>query len=533
MSNLPRLEDISIHAWIQEYQIKTESGISLDFKDHPFMFDVYRDFRPKQVIMKAAQITATTCHIIKSFFVVKKLGLNTIYLLPTEDDIQKMVGSKVNPIIQQNPVLQEYTRDKDTIEQKQIGEHFIHFKGTWSEKAAIMVSSDLNIYDEVDASNQRVIEQYSTRLQHSPYKWEWYFSHPSAEGSGVDKYWQRSDQKHWFIRCSACNEWQFIQWPNSVDTTRSCFQCTKCHKELTDETRRKGKWVAKYPGREFSGYWIPLLICPWVSAKEIIGYFNNKSEEYFYNKVLGLPYVGTDNKLTKVNLMKNLTTEIITSEVTERVILGVDTGLKLDYVIWGEKGLFFNGEAEKYDELDALMKRWKKMIAFVDIGGDLIGSRDFQNRWRGRVFLVNLGGAKANSDEPVWNEDENIVGIDRNKYIQLVVSEFSKGRISLQGTENDWYDYWLDWNNLTRIKELDNNTGEFKGFKWIRSGRDHKALATVIARVGWTRFGGSMKIVNTDTIKIPQSYALNPTETVEFNPKTFFKYEDTDDWRRV
>ena len=37
-----------------------------------------------------------------------------------------------------------------------------------------MVSSDLNIYDEVDSSKQDVIEQYSTRLQHSPHKWEWY-----------------------------------------------------------------------------------------------------------------------------------------------------------------------------------------------------------------------------------------------------------------------------------------------------------------------------------------------------------------------
>src|SRR5258708_36852785 len=98
--------------------------------------------------------------------------------------------------------------------------------------------------------------------------------------------------------------------------------------------------------------------------------------------------------------MKNLTTEIITSEVTERVILGVDTGLKLDYVIWGEKGLFFNGEAEKYDELDALMKRWKKMIAFVDIGGDLIGSRGFFKPWRGRGFFFNFGGGKTNTYWP-------------------------------------------------------------------------------------------------------------------------------------
>ena len=50
---------------------------------------------------------------------------------------------------------------------------------------------------------------------------------------------------------------------------------------------------------EYSGYWIPLLLAPWITAKEILDYKADKTEEYFYNKVLGLPYIGGGNKLSK------------------------------------------------------------------------------------------------------------------------------------------------------------------------------------------------------------------------------------------
>ena len=314
-----KLEEISIHAFIQDHQIKTETGVLVDFKNHLFLFDPYRDLSPKLVVLKAAQIGFTTLEILKSFWVAKNLGLDIIYTLPTESDRNEFAGGKVNRIIAQNPVLQQWTKDKDSVEQKSVGNNLIYYRGTFTQKAAIMVSSDLNIYDEVDSSKQDVIEQYSTRLQHSPHKWEWYFSHPSAEGTGVDRYWGRSDQKHWFITCTGCEKEQYLSWPESIDQTRKVYQCKACKKEITNEERCKGRWVRKYKDREFSGYWIPLLICPWVSAEEILSYYHNKSEEYFYNKVLGLPYVGGGNKLTKTHLLQNLTPENLYPEKNERV----------------------------------------------------------------------------------------------------------------------------------------------------------------------------------------------------------------------
>lgn len=506
------LSQLSIHAWLQEHGIRTDMGVPLDFKEHGYMFDIYRDFSPKQAIMKAAQITMSTCATLKSFWTAKNRGFDIIYTLPTETDRNTFVAGKVNRMIAQNPILQEWTKDKDSVEQKQIGNNFIHYRGTWTQRAAIMVSSDLNIYDEVDASKQDVIEQYSTRLQHSKHRWEWYFSHPSASGFGIDRYWQQSDQKHWLIKCSSCGKEQYLSWPESIDRERKVFQCKHCHEELKD--RRKGRWARKVGKEkaEYSGYWISLLMAPWVTAEDILRYHQEKTEEYFYNKVLGLPYIGGGNKLTWELFAKNLTNKILTSSNEEGVVIGIDTGLKLDYVIGGEYGLFFHGEAKEYAELDKLMVRWPRAIAVIDAGGDLIGSRAFQERWKGRVFLCFTGGDRKTQELVKFGQGDEYgtVVADRNRMIQLVVDEFREGRIPTQGNESDWHDYWLDWNNLTRIRVEDPITLAPKPPKWVRSGRDHRALATVYWRVGMMRFGwGGAQILGYE----------NPLEGIPVGPE--------------
>jgi hypothetical protein len=528
------LDDISIHSWIQSNQIKTESGQPLSFKEHLFLFQPYTDLSPKQVVLKAAQVGLSTLEILKSFWVAKNIGLDIIYTLPTDSDVQIFAGGKINRLIAQNPVLQGWVKDKDRVEQKSVGDNLIYYRGTWTQKAAISHSSDLNIYDEVDSSKQDVIDHYSTRLQHSPYKWEWYFSHPSAEGTGVDRFWGRSDQKHWFNTCHGCGREQFLSWPDSIDPVRKVFQCKHCKKELTQEERRKGRWVARFKNREFSGYWIPLLICPWVSAAEILDYHKNKSEEYFWNKVLGLPYVGGGNKLTKAHLMANLTPENIYPEENDRVVIGLDTGTQLYYVIGGRQGIFSYGTAKDYDEIEAMLKRWPRAIVICDQGGDLIGSRKLREKFPGRVFLCTFR-ANDDSDNPKWGDknEAGTVQAGRNKFIQIVVDEFIDKRIPLMGDEDDWYDYWVHWNNLTRIKEIDDKTGLLKRKIWIKSGQSDFSFSTVYWRIGMTRFGGEGKVIGAGPINpSPNSYEIEPDGTIQADwLKKIQEQETTNDWR--
>jgi len=542
-----KLENYSIINWIIKNKIKTEDGSLYEFRNYMFMYDVLRDMaglKKDLVCFKAAQIGFSTAAILSTMWIAKNRRIDEIYTLPTNADVEQFAGGKINRMIAQNPVLQEWVKEKDTVQQKEVGDNIIYYRGTFSQKAAMMVSSDLNCYDEEDASKPDVIEQYATRLQASSLKREWHFSHPSTEGTGVAKHWGKSDQKHWFIKCSHCEKEQFLDWPASFDINKELYICKHCKGEIYDDDRRRGRWVVKFKDREMSGYWIPLFICPWVTAAEIIKYYNNKTAEYFTNKVLGLPYVGGGNKLTKNLLMQNLTEEVLTPAQSERVVIGIDTGNDVHYVVGGESGLFFydyfskgelNSSLDKYEEIIKLMERWPRAIIVIDQGGDLLGSRALRAKYPGRVFLCSFGSDR-NSDELFrWGKNEEIGAViaDRNRTISLVVEEFTDKRIPIQGTENDWHDYWLHWNNLSKIKEFDQTTGQVKRKVWVRSGADHWALATTYWRVGMGKFSGKGYVIHSDSMsKIKEVHSVNPDDTIAFD-KSIFKFKKPKkDWRK-
>ena len=530
-----------ITLWLKEYQIKNEQGVPIEFKDHLFLYDIYNDFSPLQVILKAAQIGFSTTAILKTLWACKYKGIDSIYTLPTIQDSRDFVGGKVNRIIAQNPILQEWVKDKDSVDQKSVGENLIYYRGTWTEKAAIMVSSDLNVYDEVDRSKQDVIEQYSSRLQHSKHKMEWYFSNPSVLGNGVSKYWDRSDQKHWFITCSRCNYKQYLKWPDNIDMDKEIYVCRSCHQELREEDRRVGEWVYKYKlgtqaqvdnrliQRDVSGYWISLMMAPWVTAKEIVNLYKTKSKEFFYNFVLGLPYIGEGNNVTPDIIFRNLTSEV---NDQERVVIGCDSGIKKHYVCGNSQGLFYYGVTENWDDIESLLKQWPRSIAVIDHFLDITGPRKLREKFPGRVFLCHYSADRKTMQMVRWgeNEEDGNVIVDRNRVIQMIVDEFADKQIPLQGVENDWYDYYLHWKTMFRISELD-ALGSPR-IKWESStGEDHWCHATVYWRAGMSRFGNPQgKIISTEfNGDIPLGPEIIDDKTHFILPNR----KQTNDWRIV
>jgi hypothetical protein len=179
------------YTWVLQNEIKNEVGIPISFEKRPWQKDMYNDLSPNQAELKPPQIGSTVKNTLKSLWVAKMLGRQIIYTLPTQGDVQDMVGGSFNRIIAQNPILKSWTKDHDTVEQKSVGDSMIFYRGTFTSKQAMMVPSGLNIHDEVDASDAAVVTQYETRLQaQEDGGWRWYFSHPSLAGHGVDVYWQ-------------------------------------------------------------------------------------------------------------------------------------------------------------------------------------------------------------------------------------------------------------------------------------------------------------------------------------------------------
>lgn len=514
--------------WVKKHKIKNEVGFPIEFEKRKFLYDIYNDLSPLQVWLKPPQIGATVAQTIKSFYVAKKKTRQIIYTLPTQGDVQDMVGGSINRIIAQNPILMDWVKDHDTVEQKTVGNSMIFYRGTFTAKQAMMIPSGLNIHDEVDASDPGVITQYENRLQaQEDGGWRWYFSHPSLAGHGVDIYWQQSDKKEWFIICNKCKHEQTLTWPESIDTTNSCYICKSCRRELTDGERINGSWKATSTG-DFSGYHVSQLMLWNKSAKDIIKAFNDplKDKQYFYNYVLGLPYVSSDDRIEPSVVLRNCVDQV--NEQEGRTIIGADTGHGIHYVLLNKQGLFyFDHETEitaskdPYDVIKAHLRKFPRSIAVFDQGGDLIGVRKLQAEFPGRVFLCFYRKDRKSIEMVQWGDDDEYgkVTVDRNRMMTLIVEQLrDTGRVRLNGTREEWKDFASHFGNMYRerieskeTREKDNKSLYGAEYVWKRNGADHYCHALLYAIVGLQRYGGEMAKVLDDSVwnGVPRAQIVN------------------------
>lgn len=540
------------YTWTLQNEIKNEVGMPLDFEKRPWLKDIYNDLSPNQAFLKPPQIGATVMNTLKSLWVAKNLRRQIIYTLPTQGDVQDMVGGSFNRIIAQNPILMEWVKDHDTVEQKSVGESMIFYRGTFTSKQAMMIPSGLNIHDEVDASDPNVVVQYENRLQaQADGGWRWYFSHPSLSGHGVDVYWQMSDKKEWYITCGECKHEQVLQWPDNINIKDRQYICAKCKHELSESNRINGEWRNQdgitWDGEiagdyKFSGWHVSQLMLWNKTAGQIIDAYNDplKDKQYFYNYVLGYPYVDSDDRIEPAVVLRNCVDTL--NEQKERIVIGADTGHGIHFVCMNKSGVFYyehdteiTATRTPYDRIKELLKRWPKSIAVFDQGGDLIGVRQLQTEYPGRVFLCFYNKDRKSIEPIEWGTNEEYwkVRVDRNRMMTLVVEQLrDTGRILLNGTKEEWTDFANMFGNIYREKIVskeqkgkDDRTLYGAEYVWKRNGPDHFAHALLYAMVGMQRFGGAAATVVGDNALdgLPVGKMASAPEINSFAPGAFAK----------
>ena len=341
MDDLKLAESVNPLAFIVNNNIKNENGSLIEFKDHFFLIDPYADMSPEQVVMKPSQIGWSVLGINKSLWLAKYQKANIIYTMPSRTATKDFVSPKVDPIIMQNPIYQSWMGKTDSTALKAVGERFIYFRGSWEQTAAISISAHVLVNDELDRSNQSVLETYKTRLDDAKrerpdlgFVWQW--SNPSIPGYGVDEIWQRSDQKHWFIKCPHCSNEFYLKFPYNINFQTEQYICTRCQGVISDDDRRRGRWVKKFTGRDVSGYWISQLMVPWFSAKLL------------------------KNGYTPKSVSRKTITDCIIPTINPKthVVIGVDNGVVKTVVIGNIHGIFKVYETESWEEIEADLVRY-------------------------------------------------------------------------------------------------------------------------------------------------------------------------------
>lgn len=520
------MDSISPTAWIVANGIINENQKPVEFKNHRFLIEPFDDMHPDIVSKKSAQVGFSVLSILKSFWLAKHRGINTIYVLPTQDIVKSFVQPKIDPLIASNKTISKMI-SKDSVTLKQVGDRFIHYKGSASQREAISTSADLLVIDEYDRCiDMNVLNTYDSRLQASEWGWRWRFSNPSAIGFGVDMLYQDSDQRHWFVKCRYCNHNWFLDFEKDpstknhyVDLKRKIYACGKCDRELTDQDRRNGEWIQKYPSRDRHGYWFSQMMAPWVTAKRILEQKDESDVAFFHNFVLGKAYTPSDMVVNRETILR----ACAPSDIPRlQVSIGVDQNVSEQIWVAGTpQGIFAHGKAKSWEEIEHLKLMWNAIV--VCDPNPYSTMPKMMARKYSDWYMCYF---KAMDGMEIINWKGSVVYADRTRLLDTVANEIAEARILFREHPYALEDYIKDWSNIYRTT-VEKDDGRIKS-EWLKKEGQLSdfSFATAYMRIGLSRvIGGNATFVEpnfgmtdspvTDTLTEDGRYHTTLTNAVE------------------
>ncbi len=258
--------------------------------------------------------------------------------------------------------------------------------------------------------------------------------------------------------------------------------------------------------------WLPEVIKKEIEDDRINRYVLYKQ------KWLGEPYISPNDLIPLTALIKCLSSQPNTQN--GRVIIGVDTGHNIHYTMMNKEGVFYHGYCQSveesgrpgydpYDEIEKRLIEYPRSMLIADQGGDLIGIRKLQAKYKGRVFLCWFSKETKNKTLFRWGEGEEYgkVLADRNRVVQMIVDQIKEARITFNGNKDDWQPFFEHALNIYRIKDIqgDSEDDPQYGWRWIwkRKGPDHWFFSLVYAMIGFDKFAEDLaQVVGKDPFGI-------------------------------
>jgi len=255
-----------------------------------------------------------------------------VYVFPTFGQMKDFVQTRVEPAIQSSPYITSLLdKKKNNVHLKHIKNCDILFRSGSKASAGEGVDADGVFFDERDRMNTNILDAFKEGLSSSDLALIRDISTPSLPGSGVNISFEKSDKKYWFVKCTKCGHKQNLTYPDNLvkikSENRYTYKCTKCGcVDCID--RSEGEWVPEIVGiqTEVSGYQLSQLDCPWISASEIVAKKDKMFPQFFYNYVLGRPYVGSNLLVLQQHINNCISDKFNIVTKTGKIVAGVDWG---------------------------------------------------------------------------------------------------------------------------------------------------------------------------------------------------------------
>ena len=533
----------NLSAWIERY-LRLE-GRKFDMSGrYSFQKRIVNDTSRVVNTVKCAQIgltTATIAYFLAAMATQRKF--NTIYALPSQTDASKIVTTKINPIIQESTRLRQLAdKSADSVELKQIGNNFLFCRGAKSETAALSISADCLVADEIDRSDPDVLKQFRSRLQASELAIIKQFSTPTVNGVGISKEAETSKRYRSFATCSHCNHTWLPSYHTDMkvpgytadisEITRTNIQtldwknahwsCPNCGKDPQLHPSRL-EWVCENSEEnwEASTYYVnPVVCCEVLKPAYLVRTsteFNTRSE--WLNQVLGETSTENNEQVTADDVKASFTTALDSSEVH---YLGADIGLLCTVAI-GRKTqagelLVVHRETVPVTNFIArrqeLMKQYRIAVSVHDAypyTSMIMGICDFDPNAYGCTFSVGNSPELFTIQEKVADAEEGklnlrLVKANRTRALDEILLLFKGKRILTARISSSEDDKYLA--HCLSMKRTQVFVKDELQFQWQKTnGNDHSLFALAYLNLA-TLLRGTVEPWATGSLGLVRSFRL-------------------------
>ncbi|MGP3192945.1 phage terminase large subunit family protein [Serratia marcescens] len=468
-------EPLSLSEWANKYAVlsketSAQTGRFRSFAYQDGMMDAITDPAVTQVsVMKSARVGYTKIldHVVGYYLAHDPSPI--LIVQPRVEDAEDYSKSEIAPMLRDTPVLAEICGDPKAKDSNQtiLKKSFANganltLVGANSPGGFRRITCRIILFDEVDGypSGGAGVEgdQIALGIKRSETYWNRKIalgSTPTVKGtSRIEKAYEESDQRRYYVPCPHCGEFQVLEWggpetpygikwdkdENGEGIPESAYYvcrhngCVIHHNEKSGMVKR-GEWRATKPFKGHAGFhiWAGYSLFPNAAWKYLVAeWLRVKNDplmrQTFINLVLGEPYEDRGEKaLSEKRLLERC--EVYAAEVPDGVAVltaGIDTQdgrFEIEVTGWGRNeeswSIAFDvieGDLETnepWQRLDAYLKQvWRRadgrgftiMAACMDSGGHHTQKvYEFAKERLGRrIWAIKGESARGGKRSPVW-----------------------------------------------------------------------------------------------------------------------------------
>lgn len=263
----------------------------------PFLREIMDCLSPsvpieRVVVMKAAQVGGTECALNFIGFAIHHVPSNIMLVMPSTEMIRRNTPTRIDPLIEHTPALRSLVvpfRSRDggnsTTRKAFVGGELLMVGansplGLRSLPARFILLDEVDAYPaDADGEGDPVALAERAAITYRGRRKILQVSTPTVAGfSRIEKAYEESDQRKWFVPCPSCGEYHTLEWANvrwpEGRRDQAHLVCPHCGAIIDDAQRlamvAAGEWRATSPGEgKAAGFHIGGLLSPFNTLRDL------------------------------------------------------------------------------------------------------------------------------------------------------------------------------------------------------------------------------------------------------------------------